>query len=61
MAMVAIVLQDLLLRTVTKWFKQFPTEEFESRIRSIQDIDQLEELSVRVMDVKSWGELLASL
>jgi hypothetical protein len=52
--------QDTLLRIGAKRFKQAPSKEFESRIRSIKDIERLEELTDRVMDAGSWDELLGS-
>jgi predicted transposase YdaD len=36
-----------------------PREEFEAKIEAMSDVEKLEELAERVLDVSSWGDLLA--
>lgn len=36
-----------------------PDEETQRAIRGIQDVERLENLSDRLLDVSSWGKLLA--
>ena len=52
-------IQNTLLRIGAKRFKQMP-KEAESRIRAIQDIKRLEDLTERIVDAQSWDELLGS-
>ncbi len=52
-------MQNSLLRIGAKRFRQMP-QEVESRIRAIQDMKRLEELTDRMMDAQSWDELLGS-
>jgi hypothetical protein len=52
-------LQTTLLRQGSKRFGP-PTPELESRIRSIQNISQLEAMTEKILDSQSWNELLES-
>ena len=52
-------IQKTILRQGTRRFGP-PSNEIEGRIRALHDETSLEELSERILDVKSWDELLES-
>jgi hypothetical protein len=52
--------QALLLRQGQKKFGKAPTKQQQSELAAVTDLRRLERLSVRLLDVESWDELLAT-